>query len=61
MKNAVLALIIGLLFSVLNPVEAQMSNREIRKTLKMRPPKEVRKQAKSSLHKRANCYTIHMS
>ena len=47
MKNLLLSLIIGLLFSVLNPVEAQMSNREMRKTLKMRAPREVRKQAKS--------------
>ncbi len=47
MKKAVFTLIIGLMFSMLNPVEAQMSNREMRKTLKLRTPREVRKQAKA--------------
>jgi hypothetical protein len=46
MKNAVLILIVGFLFSISNPVEAQMSNREMRKTLKSRTPHEVKKQAK---------------
>ena len=46
MKNLVLTLVVGLLFSMLNPVDAQMSNREMRKALKMRAPREVKKEAK---------------
>lgn len=46
MKNLALILVIGMMFSMFNTVEAQKSNREIRKALKMKPPREVRKQAK---------------
>jgi hypothetical protein len=46
MKNLALTLIIGLLLSISSSVEGQMSNREIRKTLKLKPPREVKKQAK---------------
>lgn len=46
MKNLALILVIGLMFSMFNTVEAQKSNKEIRKALNMKPPKEVRRQAK---------------
>lgn len=46
MKNAVLILVIGMMFSTFHTVEAQMSNREMRKTLRMRPPRVVRKEAR---------------
>ncbi len=47
MKNAVLILIIGMMFLMFTTVEAQMSNREMRKKLKMHPPREVRKEARN--------------
>jgi hypothetical protein len=46
MKNLTLILVIGMMFSMFNTVEAQKSNREIRKALKMKPPREVKRQAK---------------
>lgn len=46
MKNLALILVIGLMFSMFNTVEAQKSNKEIRKALNMKPPMEVKRQAK---------------
>ncbi len=46
MKNLALILVIAMMFSMFNNVEAQMSSREVKKTLKMKPPREVKKQAK---------------
>ena len=53
MKNLAIILVIGLMFSLVNTVEAQKSNKEIRKTLKLKPPREVRKQAKEYEKKRS--------
>jgi len=46
MKNLVFILVIGLMFSTMNPVCAQYTSKEVRKTLKMKPPREIKKQAK---------------
>ena len=46
MKNLALILVIAMMFSMYNNVEAQMSSREVKKTLKMKSPREVKRQAK---------------
>ena len=46
MKNLVFILLIAMMFSMYNTVDAQMSSKEVRKTLKMKPPREVKRQAK---------------
>jgi len=46
MKNVVFILVIAIMFSMFNTVEAQYSNKEIRKALNTKPPREVKKQAK---------------
>ena len=46
MKNSALILVIAIMFSMFNTVEAQYSNKEIRKTLNTKTPREVKKQAK---------------
>ncbi len=46
MKNLALILVIAMMFSMFNTVEAQKSNKEIRKALNMKPPREVKRQAK---------------
>ena len=46
MKNLALILVIAMMFSMFNTVEAQRSSREVKKTLKMKSPREVKKQAK---------------
>jgi hypothetical protein len=46
MKNVVFILVIAMMFSMFNTVEAQYSNKEIRKALNTKTPREVKKQAK---------------
>ncbi len=46
MKNLALILVIGMMFSMFNVVEAQKSSKEIRKALNTKPPREVKRQAK---------------
>lgn len=46
MKNLALILVIAMMFSMFNTVDAQRSSREVKKTLKMKSPKEVKRQAK---------------
>jgi len=46
MKNLALILVIAMMFSMYNTVDAQMSTREVKKTLKMKPPREIKRQAK---------------
>ena len=46
MKNVVFILVIAMMFSMFNTVEAQYSNKEVRKALNTKPPREVKKQAK---------------
>ena len=46
MKNSALILVIAIMFSMFNTVEAQYSNKEIRKALNTKTPREVKKQAK---------------
>jgi hypothetical protein len=46
MKNVVFILVIAMMFSMFNTVEAQYSNKEIRKALNTKSPREVKKQAK---------------
>jgi len=46
MKSSALILVIAMMFSMFNTVEAQYSNKEIRKALNTKPPREVKKQAK---------------
>lgn len=48
MKKIVFTLVSAIIFSLaFQDVSAQVSNRQMRKTLKMRPPREVRREARS--------------